>query len=843
MNRNLVNDLRHAVRTLWQHPGFTGVAVLSLALGIGVNTAIFSLIDALLLKTLPVEDPGRLVMVSDPNSAGVSIGTQGGERSLFTYEEFARMRERNQVFTGMFAAESNAERENVSINGGSLEELRTRLVSENYFSTLGVRPLAGRTFTREDEKGPVSDPYAVISYAYWKKRFGLDAAVLGKTIQIHKSFLTVIGVMPPGFFGETVGDAPDAWLPMMMEPSVKPGRDWLHDDPSKAERVEWLLAAGRLKPGVSEKQAESSLNVLFQQVIHETAGSNLPPDRLRQLAGQKIKIRPGSKGASSLRDEFNEPLLVLLAVVALVLLIACANVANLLLARSTARRREIGIRLAIGATRARLIRQLLTESFVLALAGGAVGVLFAFWASRMLLRMVASGPSPVPLDIHPDLRLLAFTAGVSFLTGLVFGLAPAFRATRVDVSSTLKENSRGVTGSGARITIGKALVISQVAISLLLLIGAGLFLRTLQNLQQVDLGYAREKLLLVRVDALAAGYQDDQRAAVFQNLLERFRSVPGVRGVTFSENGLFSGTESGDQISVEGYKPQKQGDDNARFDQIGPNYFSTIGIPMLLGREIGPQDVGAAARVCVINEAMAHFYFGGQNPIGRHITDEFPDTRTTFQIVGVSKDDRDHRLRGDVPRRFYIAFFQGLGGIPPAANFEIRTFADPNSLMRTVRQQVEQLDRNLPILSAHPLGELLDERLTQERLLAQLCSFFGALALMLASVGLYGVLSYSIARRTNEIGIRMALGAQQRTVLGMVLRETALVVAVGIAIGVPMALALTRVVSSKLYGLNATDPQTIAAASLVLALVAMVAGYLPARRASRVDPLVALRDE
>jgi len=843
MNQNLLRDLRQAGRMLRQNPGFTAVAILSLAFGIGVNTAIFSLVDALLLRTLPVEDPGRLVMVSDPNSSGVQIGTQGGERSLFTYEEFDRMRDRNQVFTGMFAAESSAERENVSINGGSLEELRARLVSGDYFPTLGVKPLVGRTFTREDEKGPGSDPYAVISYAYWQKRFGLDAAVLGKTIQIHKSFLTIIGVMPPRFFGETVGDSPDAWLPMMMEPLVKPGRDWLHDDRSKAERVEWLLVAGRLKPGVTAKQAESSLNVLFQQVVHETAGSNLPPDRLRGLANQKIKIREGSKGASPVRDDFNEPLLVLMAVVALVLLIACANVANLLLARSAARQREIGIRLAIGASRGRLIRQLLTESLVLALIGGAVGILFAFWASQLLLRMVASGPNPVPLDIHPDLRMLAFTLGVSLLTGLVFGLAPAFRATNVDLSSTLKENSRGVIGSGTRITIGKALVISQVAISLLLLIGAGLFLRTLQNLQRVDLGYPRDKLLLVHIDALAAGYQSAQRAAVFQTLLERFRSTPGVRAVTLSENGLFSGTESGDGITVEGYKPQKKGDDHARFDQIGPGYFSTLGVPILLGREIGPQDAGTSAPVCVINEAMSRFYFGTRNPIGKHITDEFPDTRTTFQIVGVTKDDRDHGLRGDVPRRFYVPFFQGLGGIPPEGNFEIRTFADPNSVIRMIRQQVEQVDRSLPMLSASPLGELLDRRLTQERLLAQLCAFFGALALLLASVGLYGVLSYSIARRTNEIGIRMALGAQRRTVLAMVLREISVVVAVGIAIGVPVAFALTRLVSSKLYGVKATDPLTIMVSSLVLAVVAILAGYLPARQASRVDPLVALRYE
>ena len=843
MDWNFAKDLRYAGRTLRQNPGFAFVAVFSLALGIGVNTAIFSLIDALLLKSLPVKDPSRLVLLSDPTSAGVSIGTQTGIRNLFTYDEFRRMSERNQMFSGMFAAESDANRENVSISGGSLEELRTRLVSGDYFSTLGVAPLIGRTFTAQDERAPGSDPYLVISYGYWKKRFGLNASVLGKTVQIRKTFFTVIGVAPPGFFGETVGDDPDAWLPMMMEPLVKPGRDWLHDDPAKAERVMWLLVAGRLKPGVSAREAESSVNVLFQQVVHETSGSNLPPNRLREIADQKIKIRPGSKGASSLRDDFNQPLLVLMTVVAFVLLIACANVANLLLARSAARQREVGIRLAIGASRGRLIRQLLTESLLLASAGGAIGILFAFWAGNLLLRLVSSGPNPVPLDVHPDLRTLAFTAGVSMLTGVLFGLAPALRATRVDVSSTLKDNARNVVGGGGRVTIGKALVVSQVAVSLLLLIGAGLFVRTLENLQRVDLGYPRERLLLVRVDALGAGYPDAQREAVFRTLLERFRSVPGVRGVTFSENGLFSGTESGDRISVEGYKPKKEGDAHSRFDQIGPGYFSTIGIPMLLGREIGVQDAGNSPKVCVINETFSRQFFASQNPIGKHITDEFPDTRTTFQVVGVSKDDRDHRLRGDTPPRFYIPFMQGLGGIPPAANFEIRTFAEPNSLMRAIRQQVEQVDRTLPILSARPLGELLDQRLTQERLLAQLCGFFAALALLLASIGLYGVLSYAVTRRTNELGIRMALGAQRGSLLGMVLRETLVMVGVGIAIGIPAAFALTRLVSSQLYGLQATDPLTTASAAAVLLAVATLAGYLPARRASRVDPLVALRYE
>ncbi|MGC4056062.1 MAG: ABC transporter permease [Paludibaculum sp.] len=457
--------------------------------------------------------------------------------------------------------------------------------------------------------------------------------------------------------------------------------------------------------------------------------------------------------------------------------------------------------------------------------------------------MAANGPNPPPLNVTPDLRILAFTAAVSLFTGLLFGLLPAFRATNVNVGSTLKENSRGVIGSGRRLTLGKALVVSQVAVSLLLLIGAGLFLRTLDNLRKVDIGYPRENLLLLRIDALEAGYDSPKRAVVFHNLLERFRSTPGVRAATLSENGLFSGTESGDRITVEGYKPQKRGDDSARFDQVGPDYFATIGVPILMGRDIGPQDTATSAKVCVINETMAKFYFGGANPLGKHVTDEFPDTRETFEIVGVARDDRDHGLQGTIHRRFFIPFYQGLGGTPPAANFEIRTFADPNSMMSTLRREVEQTDRSLPILSLRVLEELIDQNLTQQRLIAKLSTFFGGLAMLLASIGLYGVLSYSIARRTNEIGIRMALGAQSRRVLGMVLRETLIVVAAGIAVGVPAALGLTRFVSSQLYGLEASDPLTIAAACLLLAAVAMGAGWLPARRAARVDPIIALRYE
>jgi predicted permease len=439
--------------------------------------------------------------------------------------------------------------------------------------------------------------------------------------------------------------------------------------------------------------------------------------------------------------------------------------------------------------------------------------------------------------------MLAFTAGVSLITGVLFGLVPALRATRVNLAGTLRGNARGVMGGAGGLRAGNALVTAQVAISLVLLIGAGLFLRTLANLRSADLGYARERLLVVRVDALAAGYPANRRATAFQTLMDRFRALPGVRAVTLSENGLFTGRDSGDRISVEGYRPQKEGDDSAAFDQIGPGYFHALGIPILLGREIGPEDVAGSPPVCVINQTMARFYFGKQNPIGRHITDEFPDTRVTMEVVGVSQDDRDHRLRGEIPRRFYASFFQGIGGIPPSADFEIRTAADANAMIAAVRREVGQVDPSLPVQNAIELEELIDRALTQERVIAELSSFFGGLAILLASVGLYGVLSYSVARRTNEIGIRVALGARPSRVLGMVFRETLRMVAAGIGIGLALAMAATRLVASRLYGLSTNDPLTIAAASAVLMAVAALACYLPARRAARVDPQVALRYE
>jgi predicted permease len=838
----LRQDFVYGARLLAKSPGFTTVAVLSLALGIGANTAIFSLIDTVLLKMLPVKDPQQLVALTDPTSAGVSIGSSTGERDILSTREFEALRDRTQSFSGMFAAQSQLDRNNASIAGKAPEELRTRLVSGGYFSVLGATTAVGRPFTAADERGPGSAPYAVISYAFWQRRFGGSLSALDTRIHIAKADLTIIGVAQPHFLGENVGEAPDLWIPLDMQPQIMPGRMWLEDDPAHiAEKVMWLHAIGRLKPGISRKQAQANVDVVFKQVVAEEFAklSQSQPDILKQ----NLKLHDAGAGVSSLRGNFADPLYVLMAVVALVLVIACANVANLLLARASARQKEMGVRLALGAGRARIVRQFLTESLMLSVAGGLLGSLLAVYGVHSLVALVGNRPGSVALDARPDLRVLAFTIGVSLLTGLVFGLAPAWRSARVNVSSTLKEAGRGLTAGSAKIGAGKILVIGQIALSVMLLIGAGWFIRTLRNLEDVDLGYQREKLALVDVDFLSAGYSGERLPIAYNEVRDRLARIPGVRGVTYSQNGLFSGSESGDEITVEGYKPHKPDDLGARFDRIGPDYFATVGIPILLGRDIGPQDVESAESVCVVNEAFAKFYFGAQNPIGKHVTDEFPDTRKTFSIVGVARNARDHSLRGEVPRRFYLSALQPLGHFSPGLNYEIRTLGEPGAAIQAARKAILAYDPAIPIGGAQPFVTMLDDNLRQQRIIAQLSTVFGGLALLLAAIGLYGVLSYAVAQRTNEIGIRMALGAERGTVVRMVLRETAVLIAIGLAAGVPASLACARLIQSKLFGLKPADPVTLGAAVGIMIAVAIGSGYLPARRASRVDPLIALRYE
>ncbi|MPY87486.1 MAG: FtsX-like permease family protein [Luteitalea sp.] len=830
-------DLRYAIRTLASNPGFTAVAILSLALGIGANTAIFSLLNSIRLSALPVSNPHELVMLTNPGTSGLGIGSSRGERSLLTYPEFEQLRDQSTSFSGLMASQSSLNRVQARVDGGEPEEIRTRMVSAEYFTTLGVAAVLGRTFG-EEARAEGTAPYAVISYNYWRRRFGGRPDILGATMAIRGGLFSIIGVAPASFFGETVGQRPDAWLPLSMQATVLPGRDWLRDQPGNVEKVMWLHVFGRLEPGVTIETAQAGANVLFQQGLAAYYGSAPTPEAQKEFLDQRLKLRPAATGASQIRGQFSEPLLMLLAAAGIVLLIACANLGNLLLARATARNREISVRLALGASRGRLIRQLLTESMVLALLGGIVGLGAAFLIRTGLLRLV---PDSIELPGAPDVRVLAFAFALTLAAGLVLGLLPALRTTRTNAATGLKEQGRGLTGSTVWLRVSKFVVIGQLALSLPLLVGAGLLLRTLSNLQRAHLGYPKERVLLVRVDAQTAGYEESRRPALFGQLLDRIQAVPGVRATTYSKNGLFSGSDSGDQVIVEGYARQGNNDRGSAYDHVGPNYFSTLGIPVLLGREITEDDQPSSQKVCVINEAFAKLFFEGRNPLGMHVTQVYGNQRNTYQIVGVARDSRAHRIRGEIEHRFYVPVTQPVT-MPNEVSLAIRTAAAPSNVIAGVRRALLRIDSTLPI-TARPLTELVDEQMVQERLLARLSIAFGVVGLLLAAIGLYGVLSYGVARRTNEIGIRKALGAQHGALIAMILRETGALLAVGLVAGIALSAATIRLITSRLYGLEPTDPVTFVAAIAVLSGVALVATWLPAHRASRVDPLVALRHE
>ncbi|HEV7785289.1 MAG TPA: ABC transporter permease, partial [Thermoanaerobaculia bacterium] len=756
----LLQDLGYALRTLRRSPVFALVAVLSLALGIGANTAIFSLIDALLLRTLPVREPARLVAVGDP--ARVSSLSSGSVRNdLFSCPLYEQIRDQNQVFTGVFASGRTGKLTlGIAPSSDAAETARGRLVSGNYFSLLGVNAVRGRTFTAQEDRGSGAAPLVVISHAYWRRRFAGDDAVIGRRITLNGYPFTIIGVAPPEFFGDIVGVATELWIPLSMQAQVNPGRAY-----KDRWDVDWLLLMGRLKPGVSLARARAEINVLFPRILAERAGSSFSRDLLPSSDRMRVEVTPGAAGFSLLRREFSQPLFTLMAIVALVLVVACANVANLLLERATARQKEIAVRLALGAGPARLIRQLLTESVLLSGLGGALGLLFSLWAGTALLRLVGASTSTA-LDLHPDPLVLAFTAGVSILTGVLFGMAPAFRATRVELAPTLKESARSVAGggSGARWPLGKLLVVAQFAVSLLLLMGAGLFVRTLQNLQRLDLGYARDSLLLVNVDPVAAGYKGARLETFPRELAERLQALPGVTAVSFSENGIFSGTESSTTVRLEGFKSPPAGNPSLNFDRVGADYFRTTGIPLLKGRDFGPRDGVGAPRVAVINETLAKQYFASGDPLGKRLVITGPPD-VEYEIVGVARDVRDHDLRAAVPSRFYIPLLQS-GDLDVAPNFEIHA-REPAALVEPVRKSIQDYDRNLPMREIRPLTAMIDDSITNERIIAKLSAVFGLLALLLAALGLYGVISYTIARRVNEIGIRMALGARRTTVLWM----------------------------------------------------------------------------
>jgi predicted permease len=830
-------DVAYALRTFRRTPAFTVVAILSLALGIGANTAIFALWNGILHAPLPVvHEPGQLVMLTNPDDSGSWTGSIEGPRSWVTYEEFEQLRDHAGHFSGMMAAQSTLNDWEVRFEGDSPEQTQGRLVSGEYFEVLGVRTALGRFFTAADDRASI--PYAVISHSYWQRRFGGRTDVLGKSFTLRRASLTVVGVAPRGFIGETSGQNPDFWVPLSMQPRVLPGRDRLHDTPP--DKSMWLHVYGRLKPGVTYAQAEAQANAIFLSGLESFYGAALSGERRRELLDQRLVLHSGARGGTPQRREFSLSLTALLAAVGLLLLIACANLANLLLARGTARRSEMALRLSLGASRGRLIRQLVTESLVLSVMGGVAAILVAHVLHAALVQMIAESDSDFRMTFALDPVMVSFVVAATLAAALAFGVLPALHATRTDPAVGLKEQSRAALGTRRQMRAGRLLVSFQLALSLPLLVGAGLLVRTVYNLQHADLGWPTGRLLVVRVDIREAGGEGARRAGLLRELVQVIERTPGVNATSFSQLGVFTGGESLATIAVEGYAPKGEDDRGSPLEVVGPDYFSTLGVPMTLGRGIVESDLGTGSAVCVINEAFAKRFFDRRNPIGLRITMVNEADKSSYQVVGVAKNARTQHLRGDVPPRFFVpAREQWTSTSSPT--FLIRTSTEPAHVLDDVRRAIRGVDATLPITSARSIDEQMAPLIALDRTTAKLAVAFGGIALLLAGIGLYGVLSYGVARRTGEIAVRIALGAQANRVVSMILTEIVGLVAVGLILGGGLAYAATRLIGSRLYGIAPHDPSTLALATALLLAVALTATYLPARRASRVDPITALR--
>lgn len=811
----LLQDLKYGFKLLLKSPAVTAVVVLSLGLGIGVNATIFSLVNAVLLRPLPrVEQPDRLVELYTSYTGGMKYGS-------VSYPDYVDMRDRNQVFSGLLAQRLMLMNLN---NGGQNDLVPGALVSGNYFSVLGVKTSLGRAFLPEEDQTPGTHPVAVISYRLWQRRFNSDPRIVGKTIPLNARNFTVVGVAPEGFIGANVGLAPDVWVPLMMQGDVYPGTDHL-----KERGMRWLDIIGRLKPGISVEQAKADVGQLAAQLTQENPASN---------KGTGLSLVRSGQGATGIQNTLSPVLTLLMVVVMLVLLIACFNVANLLMARASARRKEIGIRLAMGATRGRLIRQLLTESMLLSLLGGVLGLLLAYWTTNLLLAFKPPTSFPILLDLRADGRLLAFTVLISLLTGLVFGLAPALQTSSPTLLPALKDESslQGYRKSRLR----NLLVVAQVAISFILLIGAGLFIRSLQQAQLSNVGFKSQNLLIASMDVSLARYDQSKGLNFYQRLIQRVESLPGVRSATLAKSvPLQVGNNQQMSVVIEGYETSQNVNLPIDYNVVAPNYFQTMGIALSKGREFTERDKTDAPGVVVVNQTMAQRFWPGQNPLGKRLS--IAGRKGPYlEVVGVANDSKYYNVQEE-PRAFmYLPFLQVY---KPGMTLHINAAGDPTSVLANVRHEIQALDEDVPVYNVMTMTEHLDASLVTLRVAAVLLGLFGLLALVLAGVGLYGVISYSVSQRKREIGIRMALGARRSNVLKMVIKQGMLLTLVGLVIGLGAAFALARMLSSLLYGINANDLMTFASVSLLLVGVALVASFIPARKATKVDPMLALRYE
>ena len=817
----ILQDLRGGYRLMWKSPGFTAVAVLSLALGIGANSAIFSVVSAVLFRPLPVKDPKQLVSLYS------GFGSQRTTFGPFSYADYVDFAEKTDVFSGLVAHFQDS-----MILGESDQAIpvQAAVVTGNYFSTLGVEAVRGRTFTAEEDKVKGANPVAVLSYGLWQKRFGGDPNVIGTSVKLKQQPFTIIGVAPGRFTGTDLGRAPDIWVPMSMYAQVG-----LSDTMMTMRENHWLAVIGRLKPGVTVEQAQARVNVLAQQLAQEYPAEWTIKGKEQRTA--TVLSQTTAWYPPEVQSSIVAVAALLMGIVGMVLLIACTNLANLMLARASARRKEISIRMAVGAKRGRLIQQLLTESVMLALVGGVLGMFIVWVLGKLLVAFKPAVASQITLDVGLDARVFIFMLVVSVFTGVLFGLAPALQATKVDLVPALKNDAAAPGRGYRRYGLRNLLIVAQVSVSLVLLIGAGLFVRSLRNAESIDPGFEMDHLLTMKLDTTVVGLEATKAMAFYKNVMDQTRSLPGVRSVSMASSGPLEVISGLRPVFVEGYSPRPGEDMSYSYNIVTPDYFQTMGIPLIQGREFTEADKAKSEYVAIINETMARTFWPNESPIGKRISDQ-GQTGPFRVVVGVARESKYLTL-GETPRPYYYMPLQQ--DFFPSARLHVQTMGDPQSMVNSVRNVIRNIDATVPISNVQTGGEHLGLALLVPRVGAMLLGPAGLVALLLGIIGLYGVMSYSVARRTQEIGIRMALGAQKRDVLMMVIKEGMGLVGVGLLLGLIVAFAITRILSSLLYGISATDPLTFIVVSLILTGVALVSIFIPARRALKVDPIIALK--
>jgi predicted permease len=829
-----LNDLRFAVRGLFRSPLFSIVAILSLALGIGANTAIFTLIDQILLRQLPVRAPDELVMLYQQ---GAHNGSNMGSR-MHSYPIYQEYRTRAEPLAEVICRRLTEA--SVSMDNQT-ERLEAEMVSGNFFTMLGVPAAIGRVFnSAEDDQIYQGHPVVVLSYDYWVRRFSRNPGVVGRKILVNDYPMTIVGVSAAGFSGIDPARSPQIRVPVLMKPVMVPEWGWVHmDDP----RARWVQVFARLKPGWTVKSAQAPLQTMFTQIRAQEmtlpGAKDWSPYAREQFMKGRLLVEGAAIGYSSLRNDFSTALIVLMCMVGLVLLIACANVANLLIARGFMRQKEIAVRLSLGASRGHLVRQLLVESLVLSVVGGVLGIGLAVALTRGLLAFAPTNGQPMMIQAWPDARILAFTLLLTFATGVIFGLLPALRASRPDPWTTLKDTVGAVAGSGGSLFLRKGLVAAQVALSFLLLFGAGLFVRSLQNLKATETGVALDNLVSFQLSPALSGYENERTLNFYEQLLGKLRAAPGVKSAALAGVSILSGDEWDSSMNVEGHKAQDGEDMQAFMNSLSPGYFETMGIPLLEGRDFTRMDATEKTRVAIVNRRFAEHFFPGRSALGKHVGfGTGPKSKLDIEIIGVVANALYEGPREGVRRQVFVPHW-GRN----SATFYVRTAAVSSTAYNVIRNEVRTLDASMPVYAMKTLEAQLDETLLTDHLIALLAAGFGLLATVLASIGLYGVMAFVVARRRKELGIRLALGAEPSGVIWMVMREVLLLLAIGLAIGIPAAMALGQFVSAQLYGIQARDPWIAGATMILLALVSAAAGLIPATRASRIDPILALRYE